>query len=304
MQPLSSFWSQTSSRLMNACPRLWALVYAKPHKRPDAPGSTDNTRPRTLDELLTRTMREVWKQRLADMYNHKIWSPSYKLQAFMKEFNKRFKNANLTTDSSLVSRKIKLSMQQLERLEQTLSLRNIVSGDGKRWAYFDRQRPAFIHGVRLYAAPDVAVFTHHRWTLVRIQFRASPHQGWYQLLEHVLMVHWALQQPGFPDNIEAFRLKVVAWRQGVWVEHQVPLSSTLLKQAFALVEHDVREAKWIERCALADPSLAALPLARHEMTCNICHHRKGCPAGNGLTEAKEEQRIRLVSLSKGSNEVS
>ena len=88
--------------------------------------------------------------------------------------------------------------------------------------------------MNLYAAPDLAVFHQNRWTLVRLQFRTPAMNPLGQQLEHLLAVHWAMNQPGFPDDINAFRLKVVAWRGTRWREHHLEVSSKSLKQALAL----------------------------------------------------------------------
>ena len=69
-----------------------------------------------------------------------------------------------------------------------------------------------------------------------------------------------MNQPGFPDDINAFRLNVVAWRGTRWREHHLEVSSQSLKQALALARHDVQEMTWLSRWANADPTLMSLPL--------------------------------------------
>ena len=103
------------------------------------------------------------------------------------------------------------------------------------------------------------------------------------------MVHWALQQPGFPDDPRLFRVKVVRWTGRNWCEHNVQISDASLKQAVNLVMHDVQEMRWLERWANADPSLGTLPLAVHHRHCRHCLHRAGCPADTGLAQAKRKQ---------------
>ncbi len=186
--------------------------------------------------------------------------------------------------------KIKQCLNQLQRLEQSTGLYPMFNGQPRRWAYFDRLDSMETDGIEFYAAPDLAVYHQHRWTLIRIQFRnpSSPSMG--QQLEHLLTVQWALKNDGFPDHIEAFRLKTIVWKGTKWHEDNLNITPQLLAQAIELMKHDVQEMAWLSRWANADPSLNTLPLAVHTKHCRGCHHRKECPALGGLVQAKIRQR--------------
>ena len=282
-------WSQTSSRLMNACPRAWALSYARRslHRSPRS-SQTDHP-PRTYDEILVRTMREAWLQRVDDQYFGKVWSNAYARRTVERKVDSALEDSQLQVLELHQLQGVERSLKQLKTLEETVALRPLFFGRPRRWAYFDRRTPTDVDGVDVYAAPDVAVFHQHRWTLVRLQFRAPKHSSVGQQLEHLLMVHWALRQPGFPDDPRLFRVKVVRWTGRHWCEHNVQITDASLKQAVNLVMHDVQEMTWLERWANADPSLGTLPLAVHHRHCRHCLHRTGCPADTGLAQAKRKQ---------------
>ncbi len=295
MKPSNPHWSQTSSRLMNACPRAWAITYGtttghfRSAKRP-LPNP-----PRTFDDLLTRSMRTTWLRRLSDQYQRKVWSTPYAKRTFDNTVDDAIDHLNMTVPPLHLEMGKYRSIKQLRLLEQSQTLRPLFTGEPRRWAYFDRRKSAEVRGIEVYAAPDVAVFHQHRWTLVRLQFRSSRRPLLGQQLEHLLMIHWARSQPGFPEDLAAYRVKVVRWQAHRWKEHTVEVSQELLDQSMALMAHDAQEMKWLQRWACADPSFASLPLASHHEECHTCPHRPNCPAKNGLASAKRAQEKMLVS---------
>jgi hypothetical protein len=233
--------------------------------------------------------------RLSDQYQRKVWSSPYAKQTFDNTVDDTMDHLNISVPSLHLEMGKYRSIKQLRLLEQSQSLRPLFTGEPRRWAYFDRRRSADLDGIEVYAAPDVAVFHQHRWTLVRLQFRSSRRPLLGQQLEHLLMVLWARSQPGFPEDMDAYRVKVVRWQGQGWQEHSVVVSHELLDQAMALMNHDVQEMKWLKRWASADPSFASLPLAAHHETCQSCLHRPNCPAKDGLVSAKRTQEKRLLS---------
>lgn len=194
--------------------------------------------------------------------------------------------------------------EQLRSLEQSSMLRIVFGEQGKRWVYFQRQEKVELNGIDLFAAPDIAVFHQDKWTLIRIRFRTSK---WLPTidLEHRLMAHWAVQQPGFPSSANEYRIRELAWSRGVWREQRIEFDEKGMDEALDLLLHDVQEMRWTQRMALADPSLDILPLALSERSCRICSHRETCPAKDGLQKAKQRQRDYLTTLdSKRSDQVS
>ena len=280
---------------MNACPRAWAITYAtlSGHLNPSkAPPSTP---PRTFDDLLTRTMRATWLKRLADQYQRKIWSIPYGKRTLECAVDDAMDLVNMSVPHLHLEMGKVRSNKQLRSLEQCQTLRPLFTGQPRRWAYFDRRTSANIGGVEVYAAPDVAIFHQHQWTLVRLQFRSSRRSLLGQQLEHLLMVHWAMNQPGFPQNFDAYRVRVVRWQGRAWQEHTVQVSNELLEQSLGLMNHDVQEMTWLQRWATADPSLNSLPLATHHEQCQSCRHRPDCPAKDGLNSAKRAQETNVLS---------
>lgn len=274
---------------MNACPRAWAISYgtaAHGWRTGNAPATTP---PRTFDQLLTRTMRAVWMKRLEDQYQRKIWSLPYAKQTLDAAVDDAMDVVNMSVPRVHLDIGKERSKAQLRLLERTQTLRPLFTGEPRRWAYFDRRMSATVGGVEVYAAPDVAVFHHHRWTLVRVQFRSSQRSMLSQQLEHLLMVHWAMNQPGLPNSFEAYSVKVVRWGGRGWMEHSVNVSKQLLSQSVALMNHDVQEMLWLKRWAGADPSYASLPLAAHHEHRTSCRYRPECPARDGLAKAKHDQ---------------
>ena len=289
-------WSQTSSQLLRACPRAWALTYGQS----DTPFSSTRLnaqrlqRPRTALEGAVRALRATWIERLKDHFLGKIWSPRYRMQRTRIHLEDALMMAGIESPPAHVDMAVGRAHEQLRRLEDTLSLRPVFSSHAARWAYFERWQSAQLHGVELYAAPDVAVYHQHKWVLVRIQFRSPTHPPFSQQLEHLLMVHWAMAQPGFPNEPDAYSVKVVRWNRSRWLEHHLAITSTLLDQALSLVHHDRQEMQWLLRSTLADPQLTSIPLASEERTCDGCHHRTGCPAKDGLAKARlfQERALR------------
>ena len=292
MNTRSPHWSQTSSRLMSACPRAWALTYGSRQETPlsrkdrTARGSQP---PRTVDEVMVRAMRAAWQQKIADLYDRKVWTTAYAKRTLSRLVYDMLEEQRLTLPDLLREQKIALAMRQLNQLEHVHALRPLFNGEPRRWAFFDRRDPVSLNGLDLYAAPDLAVFHQNRWTLIRLQFRTPHANPMGQQLEHLLAVLWALQQTGFPDDAGSFRMKVVAWRGSRWHEHHLEVTPQSLHQARLLALHDVQEMNWLTRWANADPSLSTLPLAAHHRTCERCVHRKGCPAETGLAKAKRIQ---------------
>ena len=295
MQTPTPHWSQTSTRLMNACPRAWAITYGTTDGAPKPRRKPTWTPPRTFDQLLIRTMRTTWLRRLDDQYKRKIWSFPYAKRAIGVAVDDAMDLVNMAVPQVHLEMGKQRSNKQLRTLEQCQTLRPLFTGQPRRWAYFDRRDAAMIGGVEVYAAPDVAIFHQHRWTLVRIQFRSLRRPLLGQQLEHLLMIHWAINQPGFPQDVEAYNVKVVGWDGRRWREHSVNVSEELLEQSIALVRHDVQEMQWLKRWASADPSFGSLPLAAHHEQCRTCSHRPDCPARDGLAQAKQRQEKSFLS---------
>jgi len=280
---------------MNACPRAWAITYATLSGHLNSSKASSNTPPRTFDDMLTRTMRATWLKRLADQYQRKIWSIPYGKRTLGNAVDDAMDLVNMSVPQLHLEMGKERSNKQLRSLEQCQTLRPLFTGQPRRWAYFDRRTSAKIDGVEVYAAPDVAIFHQHRWTLVRLQFRSPRRSLLGQQLEHLLMVHWAMNQPGFPQNVGAYRVRVVRWQGRAWQEHTVQVSNELLEQSLGLMNHDVQEMTWLQRWANADPSLDSLPLATHHEQCQSCSHRPECPAKDGLASAKSAQERNVLS---------
>lgn len=291
-------WSQTSSQLLRACPRAWALTYApsEPTLTSTFSSSQRLQRPRTAHEATVRALRATWIERLKDHFLGKTWSPLYRLRRTRLHLEDALMMAAIESPPTHIDMAVGQSNEQLRRLEETVGLRPLFTSRGARWAYFERWQSAQVAGVELYAAPDVAIYHQHKWVLVRIQFRSPTHPPFSQQLEHLLMVHWAMAQPGFPNDPEAYAIKVVRWNRSRWLEHHLNTTSGLLKQALSLVHHDRQEMQWLHRSTLADPQLSSIPLASDERTCEGCHHRRGCPAKNGLAKARRNQEQVLESM--------
>lgn len=289
MNTFQPHWSQTSARLMNACPRAWALTYGQP-SHPSIRGRRAGGRPpKNLDEVMLRAMRSAWAKKTSDLYERKMWTTAYTTKVLTRLANDALAEHDIGAPMLLRRQKIERAVQQLRLLDDVRTLRPLVEGKPRRWAFFDRREPAQAGGMDLYAAPDLAVFHQNRWTLVRLQFRTPATNPLGQQLEHLLAVHWAMNQPGFPDDANAFRLNVVAWRGTRWREHHLEVSPQSLNQALALARHDVQEMSWLSRWASADPTLTSLPLASRSSHCDGCQHRRGCPAETGLATAKRLQ---------------
>ena len=275
---------------MNACPRAWALTYGQAAPYTKAKKITRQHRPRTFDEVLTRAMRAAWRQKMEDLYNNKIWSEAYTKRTLESMVNDALSVGGMEVPPLYRQQKVKQGLDQLQRLEQARGLRPLLSGQPRRWAYFDRLDSMQLDGVEFYAAPDLAVYHQHRWTLIRMQFRSPSVPFMGQQLEHLLTVLWAIHHDGFPNDVGAFRLKIIAWKGTKWHEHNINITPQLLNQATGLLKHDVQEMTWLSRWAKADPSLKTLPLAVHHKHCRSCHYRATCPAVNGLVQAKRRQR--------------
>ena len=295
-------WSQTSQRLFTECPRAWAHQYAfleqgKPPRR-------GSSRPRTFDEITVRVARLIWIERLNDQYQRKIWSDIYRRRRISSTMDEMLWSARMNASELRKATAIHRVAEQLRSLEQSSMLRIVFGEQGKRWVYFQRQEKVDLNGIDLFAAPDIAVFHQDKWTLIRIRFRTSK---WLPTidLEHRLMAHWAVQQPGFPSSANEYRIRELAWSRGVWREQRIEFDEKGMDEALDLLLHDVQEMRWTQRMALADPSLDILPLALSERSCRICSHRETCPAKDGLKKAKQRQRDYLTTLdSKRSDQVS
>jgi len=299
MQTLQPHWSQTSARLLNECPRAWALTY-----RPNLPSAPftnhaptySQTRPRTFDEALVQATRTTWLERINDQFLAKVWSTKFAKQRLKANLKQTMEDCSMKVPHAHETIGSMGALNQLRALERTIALHPLFSGQPRRWSYFDRRLPANLNSLQLYAAPDVAIFHQNKWTLIRLQFRSGSQAGIQHQLEHLLMVHWAMRQPGFPDDMNAYRVRVVRWRHRSWIEHNVVITQQHLDQALALVHHDVQEMKWIWRSATSDSSLATVALANNERACKRCRWRPSCPAVHGLQRAKEEQARYLETL--------
>jgi hypothetical protein len=293
MNPSSPHWSQTSARLLNACPRAWVQTYPPQYNEPlqgksIRKGAIQRS-PKTLDEAMVQSMRLTWLERLEDLFLGKTWSPMYRQRRVQTHADHALTEGRLLAPPPRITVALHRSFNQVHLLEHTLSMKPLFEGRPRRWAYFDRREPASVEGITLYTAPDVAVLHQNKWTLIRIQFRSPLEPSLGQELEHLLMVHWAMNLPGFPKEWTAYRVKVIRWTQQRWVEHHVLVNPKHLQQAMGLVLHDVQEMKWLHRCAAADPSFTFIPLASTELACTGCPFKSECPANDGLNQAKRKQ---------------
>jgi hypothetical protein len=292
-------WSQTNARLLNACPRAWVNTYAANlmtgSRGPGAPRSGTQRRPQ-MDDAVVSALRSTWTDRMEDLFVGTEWSSPFREHRLKRRFTDAMDASGLKAPETNLTLHLKRGVNQLEALERTVGLRPLMRGSGSRWAYFERLDGVHVDGVTLYTAPDLAFYHQHKWTLIRLQFRSSAHQTLAQQLEHLLMVKWAMAQPGFPNEANAYRVKVIRWHRHRWIEHHLDVSETLLEQADALVRHDVQEMKWLLRCWNSDADLTAVPYARDVKTCESCAYRKRCPAGQNLAQAKAKQERFVLNL--------
>lgn len=295
-------WSQTSARLLNTCPRAWVSTYASADSLSVVSQSRplDSRKSRTLDEALVHSMRTTWLERIQDQYHGKVWSPLYRQQRVKAHIEDELTVSAMDVPTQHLAMCSKNAFVQLLQLEQVGALRPLFLGQPRRWSYFDRRQGATLPHLHLFAAPDIAFFHQHKWTLIRLQFRASPRPSLSQQLEHMLMIHWAMNQPGFPTDMSAYRIKVISWHHHEWFEHEYQVNPTFCDQALALVEHDIQEMKWLQRVALADPSLNSIPLAKQERSCVGCSFRSSCPASEGLQKARKAQEVYVLELAQSS----
>ena len=295
-------WSQTSSRLFNACPRAWVNTYRPTNASLNQDDKLHELKgievAGTVDHALVHTMRQAWLQRTRDLFVGKRWTKPFLRTWFLKHLQSTMPKSAEDLPELHLKMSTEESLRQLNLLEETQTLRPIVHRQPRRWAYFERRQHANVDQHTLYAAPDLAVFHQHQWTLIRIQFRSSPKTALSQQLEHLLMVHWAMNQAGFPNEFTSYRIRIIRWSYGRWVEHQVSVSQNLLKQARDLMQLDLQEMKWTWRAADSDPSLALIPLALEQRTCQSCRWREGCPGGDDLVEAKKDQERILRRLNQ------
>ena len=302
MNHRSPHWSQTSQRLFSECSRAWAHQYAFMEHHDSI--RRFPSRPRTFDEITVRVARLIWIERLNDQYQRKVWSDLYRKRRISSAMDEMLWSARMEISELRKATANHRVSEQLRFLEQSTLLRNVFSEQGKRWVYFRRLEKVSLKGIDLFAAPDIAVFHQNKWTLIRIRFRSGK---WLPTsdLEHRLMAHWATKQTGFPSATQEYRIRDLAWSNGVWRERRIEFNEQQMNEAVDLLLHDLQEMRWTQRMALADPSLNTLPLAASEKSCQTCFHRESCPAKNGLQKAKQNQREYQIMLnSKQSNKVS
>ena len=137
-------WSQTSARLLNTCPRAWALTYGQPRRSAFEPRQNWATRPRDLDELVLRAMRQAWLENISDMYQRKIWTKAYTSKVVSRQVHDALAEHNMEAPMLLRQQKIERDVHQLRLLGAVHALRPMTGGEPKRWAFFDRRDPVEI----------------------------------------------------------------------------------------------------------------------------------------------------------------
>lgn len=292
-------WSQTSSRLLNACPRAWVNTYATRLNSRSTGGATvsfSRQRRPNLEDAVVSALRSTWTDLLNDRFVGTTWTKPYREQRLKRRLSEALDERRLNIASGNLHLHLKRGVDQLDGLERAIGLRPMMRSSGGRWAYFERLDGVNINGVTMFTAPDVAFYHQQKWTLVRLQFRSAAEQTFAQQIEHLLMVRWAMAQPGFPNDPEAYSVKVIRWHRRQWIEHRLRVDNELLMQADGLVRHDLQEMKYLLRCWNSDAKLASVPYANSPTTCESCAYRGTCPAGEGLMMAKEEQERYIVEM--------
>ena len=160
---------------------------------------------------MVRAMRAAWQQKIADLYDRKVWTTAYAKRTLSRLVCDMLEEQRLTVPTSFANRKLRWPCGNSTSLSTSMHSAPCSTASHDAWAFFDRRDPVSLNGLDLYAAPDLAVFHQNRWTLIRLQFRTPHDNPMGQQLEHLLAVLWALQQTGFPEDSGLFRLKVVAW---------------------------------------------------------------------------------------------
>lgn len=289
---LQHHWSQTSQRLMNACPRAWAHSYGQPHRGSPLINNKHPTKNRPLNrpnDLRIRIGRRAMMERFEDLYQSKAWSEDYVHRRLSEILTHECWLHRLQVDQTKQKGMIQAVHGAMESLKRTRVLGPLFRHEPRRWAYFQRFDTVNIGRISLYATPDIAIFHQNKWSLVRIRW-ASKGEEQSEVLEDTLMLHWALNHPGFPNDVSMFRLRTVTWNKRSWIERAIEINPTQLEASWSLLEHDLQEMSWIRRCIAADPSFDSLPLAQNEQHCRTCKHKQTCPAKNGLFEAKQRRR--------------
>ncbi len=152
MNTFRAHWSQTSARLMNACPRAWAMTYGQPQRHPFRSVKAVGRAPKNLDEVMLRAMRSAWAKKTSDLYQRKIWTKAYTSKVLTRLANDALVEHGIGVPMLLRRQKIERAVRQLRMLDGVHALRPLVEGEPRRWAFFDRREPAEVSGMNLYAA--------------------------------------------------------------------------------------------------------------------------------------------------------
>ena len=287
-------WSQTSLRLFITCPKAWMLTYHR-ERTNRAPSTTGQSMAPNLHLAQIRAGRATMIERFQALYNGELWTRETVLLNLERQLEAELGDRTKRYPDALLRGLLSTSIVQLEALKHTRTLRRVFDQHAPRWAYFPRSHPMSIHGIRLFAAPDLMIFHQHKWTLVRIRFgpRPNPKQA---DAEARLMAHWSMAHEALPSNQDAYRIRTLSWSEGAWEEHRVAINPTLLSEAWGLMSSDVRAMRRTQRLVREHDGFAAVPLAQNAASCTLCRWKTRCLGERTLSAAKRDQIEGLLAL--------
>ena len=274
------------------CPKAWVLTYGQQERpRPAqqrAAASSNHLHARI------RAGRTTMIERFEALYNGEVWTEQTTALRLKGHLEEAMIDNPRRRPPAHHERTLHLTLHQLRSMKTTRTLRRVFQQRAPKWAYFPRHQSMSIHGIRVFAAPDLMVHHQGKWTLIRIRFgpRPQPRQA---ETEARLMVHWVMAHKALPSSHDAYRIRTLSWDRGAWVEHRVDINQDRLEEAWGLLSSDVYAMARVQRLVQERRDYASVPLANSSVTCTTCRWKPSCLGERTLTSAKRDQLEGLLA---------
>lgn len=314
-KPQKVLWSSSRAGTLSACAHRYAKQYvvgstgrfaaAEPPER----WMSEQGRWRAPKDCMIFLTREVLRQRLQDASLGVVWSESvvrreltHRLQARLKQ--QEVQQANLArrlgwerspTHRVGEARFRELIEEGMERLlgaqKHPLLARLLKGASDIEWFVPDAFQTVDVNGVRIYAAPDIAIRDGRRWRLVRI----SGDVRWVRpsalrVVELNTLLLWAKAVDGMPNAANRYRVSRLGWKHGRWHIWSIRGNTLFRNESERLVSKDAQAMAEIRTQMGPANDIQKLPYTEQAWRCKSCPYRWTCDG------AKTPERARLAQV--------
>jgi hypothetical protein len=281
-------WSPSRVRTMNECARRYVHQHiigrggypgGPRQKDPDVALAWRLGNRRPSSDLMMRAASEGIKDWLESKNSGEGWTSGGAQVVLTARIRNKIREQGDEIDEGELKTMVEQGMERISGLQRAPTLALLESERVSEWMPLDRLKPMRFNDSRVYAAPDMIAKVGNRWHLIRLttqMWRRIPSE--VQQLELGVMLQWALNEPGLPNDPAEFVVQRIGWLAHRWLAWQQRGSAVWLDASRLTLLHDLRELGYARRSAGRFSNLDLVEASGKRRDCKTCGYEKICPS--------------------------